>query len=148
MSRPHKRDKVAVVNPNTDETVIVSRANANDLVNLNGWSYASAKPAEQSVEDAEPTDTTDTDENEPETVPSPVAEETVTPDTTDTDENEQETVPSPVAEETVTPDADEEGEIEALRARAAELGIEFDGRWREKKLKEAIAEAEAEAEAE
>ena len=124
MSRPHKRDKVAVVNPNTDETVIVSRANANDLVNLNGWSYASAKPAEQSVEDAEPTDTTDTDENEPETVH------------------------SPVAEETVTPDADEEGEIEALRARAAELGIEFDGRWREKKLKEAIAEAEAEAEAE
>jgi len=124
MSRPHKRDKVAVVNPNTDETVIVSRANANDLVNLNGWSYASAKPAEQSVEDAEPTDTTDTDENEPETVP------------------------SPVAEETVTPGADEEGEIEALRARAAELGIDFDGRWREKKLKEAIAEAEAEAEAE
>ena len=124
MSRPHKRDKVAVVNPNTDETVIVSRANANDLVNLNGWSYASAKPAEQSVEDAEPTDATDTDENE------------------------LETVPSPVAEETVTPDADEEGEIEALRAHAAELGIEFDGRWREKKLKEAIAEAEAEAEAE
>jgi len=76
MSRPHKRDKVAVVNPNTDETVIVSRANANDLVNLNGWSYASAKPAEQSVEDAEPTDATDTDENELETVPSPVAEET------------------------------------------------------------------------
>ncbi len=47
--------------------------------------------------------------------------------------------PAPVIDE-----ADIEiAELDALRARAAELGIEVDGRWGIKKLTKLIAEAEA-----
>lgn len=110
---------VTIRNKETGEQVQLSVANARDLVhNVGGWEYVKVR----SIHDGEPKvvaadvppSSTDTDPDK------------------DTDEDDDDTAPN------VSPEV---AELNALRAKAAELGVDVDNRWGKKKLNEEIAKA-------
>lgn len=47
----------------------------------------------------------------------------------------------PAAEPAEPPAVDDDDDLDALRAEAAELGVEVDGRWKEKRLRAEIEKA-------